>query len=90
LETSDELTKKELPDLLKSEEKILKIGKKIKLAKSLGIFKCPSGDKGCRSCRPYEMILKGEAELVGQDEYRSDVYVIDKPTRNEEEDSKVL
>jgi hypothetical protein len=36
------------------------------------------------------MIVKGEAELVGNDEYRADVYVINKPTRNEEEDSKIL
>jgi ATP-dependent helicase/DNAse subunit B len=90
LESNDSLTKKELPDLEKSEEKILKIGKKMKLQKSLGVFKCPQGDKGCRSCRPYEMILKGEAELVGEDGYKADVYVLNKPTKNEGEDSKIL
>lgn len=90
LENQDELTKKELPDLKDSEEKILKIGKKIKLARQMGVFRCPHGEKGCRACRPYEMVLKGEAELVGSDEYKADVYIIHKPTRNEEDDSRVL
>lgn len=90
LENNDELTKKELPDVKEEEEKILKIGKKIKLARQLEIFKCPNGEKGCRACRPMEMILKGEAELAGSDEYRADVYVLDKQTRNEEEEATVL
>lgn len=90
LESSDELTKKELPDLAESEAKILKVGKQMKLARQLERFVCPNGDEGCRACRPFEMILKGEAEFVGQGEYREDVYVLNKQTRNEEEDSKIL
>jgi ATP-dependent helicase/DNAse subunit B len=90
LESKDELTKKELPDIKESEEKILKIGKKMKLAKQLGIFKCPNGEKGCQACRSMEMVLKGEAELVGNDEYRADVYVLNKSSKNEEEDAKIL
>lgn len=87
---NDELTQKSLPDLKESEEIILKKAKKIKLARQMERFLCPNGDAGCRACRPYEMILKGEAEAVGSDEYRADVYVINKPTRNEEEDAVVL
>ena len=90
LENNDELSRKELPDLKESEDKILKIGKKIKLQKQLGVFKCPNGDQGCRACRPYEMILKGEAELVGLDGYKADVYILNKPSKMEEEDSKIL
>ena len=90
LDSRDELTKKELPDLEESEEKILKIGRKMKLQRQLGVFKCPNGDKGCRSCRPYEMVIKGEAELVGEDGYKADVYVLNKPTKSGEEDSKIL
>jgi ATP-dependent helicase/DNAse subunit B len=90
LESSDELTRKELPDVEESAEKILKIAKQIKLARQLERFVCPNGDEGCRGCRPYEMILKGEAELVGSDEYRADVYILDKPTKSEEQDSKIL
>jgi hypothetical protein len=84
------MVKKELPDLESSSEKILKIAKQIKLARQLERFKCPNGDTGCRSCRPYEMVLRGEAELVGNDEYKADVYVISNPTTNDEEDSKIL
>jgi len=90
LDRNDELTKKELPDLKESEEKILKIAKKLKLARQLGIFKCPNGEEGCRACRPYEMVLKGEAEFVGHDEYRADVYILNKPTKTGEEESKIL
>lgn len=90
LDRNDELTKKKLPDLKESEEKILKIAKKLKLARQLGIFKCPNGEQGCRACRPYEMVLKGEAEFVGHDEYRADVYILNKPTITGEEDAKVL
>jgi ATP-dependent helicase/DNAse subunit B len=87
---SDTLTQKELPDIESSSEKILKIAKQIKLARQLERYKCPNGEQGCRACRPYEMVLRGEAELVGQDEYKADVYVISKPTTNEDDDSKIL
>jgi len=90
LESSDQLTPRELPDLKEAEEKILKIGKRIKLQRQLGIYKCPNGEQGCRACRPYEMILENQAELVGQDEYRADVYVLNKPSHKGEEDSKIL
>ena len=87
---NDELTKKELPNLKEAEEKVIKVARQMKLARKLEVFKCPHGDEGCRACRPYEMILKGEAELVGSDEYRADVYILDKPTEMEEEDARVL
>jgi ATP-dependent helicase/DNAse subunit B len=89
LESNDNLTKKELPEVKDSEEKILKIARKIKLARQLEVFKCPEGEGGCRSCRPMEAILKGEAEFVGHDEYRADVYILNK-TEKEQEDSRVL
>ena len=90
LESNDELTKKELPDVAESQEKVLKIAKKIKLARQLERFVCPEGEAGCRACRPMEMVLKGEAEFVGNDEYKADVYILNRPTRNEDEDSRIL
>lgn len=78
LESSDTLTPKELPDLSASEEKILKIGKRIKLQKALDKFGCPAGEAGCRYCRPYERILTGEGELVGHDDFGADVYILAK------------
>ena len=67
LDSSDELTPKVLPDLKESEEKILKIAKRMKLQRSLGKFDCPHGENGCRACRPYEAILRGEAKFIGND-----------------------
>lgn len=31
---------------------------------------------GCRCCRPYEAIIRGEGEYIGIDEYRADVYIL--------------
>lgn len=90
LDSSDSLTPKKLPDLKESEEKILKIAKRIKLQKSLNKFDCPHGDGGCRACRPYESILRGEADFVGHDGYKADIYVLNKFPKNEDKDSIVL
>lgn len=90
LERSGELTKKDLPPTEESAEKVTKVAKQMKLARQLERFKCPQGDQGCRACRPMEMILNGKAEMVGQDEYRADIYVINKPTTSTEEDATVL
>lgn len=88
LDSSDELTPKKLPNLKEAEDKILKIAKRMKLQKSLEKFDCPNGETGCRACRPYESILKGEAEFVGLDDYKADVYVMKKPEK--EIESKIL
>jgi len=80
LESSDTLTPKILPNLAESETKILKIAQKIKLQRALGKFDCPSGEAGCRDCRPYEKVLNGEAEYVGLDDYKADVYILKKST----------
>lgn len=82
LESSDVLTPKKLPDLIESEQKILKIAQKLKLQRALGKFDCPSGVAGCRDCRDYEKVLRGEAEPVGVDEYKADVYILKKETDN--------
>ena len=90
LDSSDELTPKKLPNLKEAEEKILKIAKRMKLQKSLGIFDCPNGDQGCRACRPFESVLKGEAEFVGNDDFKADVYVLNKTSTSTEKDSTIL
>jgi hypothetical protein len=48
---------------------------KVKQARSDKKFDCPRGEAGCFSCKPFEKILKGEAEFVGQGEYQ-DLYLI--------------
>jgi len=69
---------KDLPNLDAAHQQIFKIAKEIKLARALDRFKCPHGEAGCFACRPFERILQGEAEFVGENEYRQDVYVLPK------------
>jgi ATP-dependent helicase/DNAse subunit B len=82
LDSSDELASKKLPDLEESKTRVLEIARQIKLARQLNRFKCPQGDGGCRACREMEAILDGQAEYVGEDEYRNNVYIL--PATNEE------
>lgn len=89
LEFSDELKGKELPDLVSSQEEILLQAKKIKLAKQLDRFLCPHGD-GCFMCRPYEAILRGEAEHIGVDQNGREVYIPSESSPQDEEDSVIL
>ena len=67
---------KTLPDLDKSYELVLKVGKEIKLARALNRFKCPQGALGCKHCQPLEKVLKNQAIFVGNGDYGSDLYVI--------------
>lgn len=76
LSRDDAPVEKKLPDLDKSKELVLKVGKEIKLARSLERFKCPSGEAGCKHCLPLEKILRGEAVYVGEGDYGSDLYTI--------------
>ena len=88
LDRSNTLEDKPLPDLQDSYEKILKIGKQIKLARQLERFKCPYN--GCPACKPLEKILAGEAEFVGHDEYKTDIYILNRPKTEDKEDSIIL
>ena len=75
LNTSDTLTEKTLPDLKEAHEKVIEIGRRIKLARKLEKFDCPEGRDGCIHCRPIEKIINGQAELVSSNDQR-DVYII--------------
>jgi len=86
LEKGPELTKKRLPNLNDSKDKILKIAKKIKLARQLEKYDCPK--KGCFHCEPMERIIRGEAEFVGVDELKRDTYVI--PPEGEDRKGEIL
>jgi hypothetical protein len=81
---------KDLPDLEKSKELVLKVGKEMKLARSLERFKCPEGESGCRHCQPYEKIIRGEAEFVGTGDYGADIYVLLDKTGEGTPDSEIL
>lgn len=75
LERNDELTPCDLPNEEEANKKILEVARKIKLARTLEKYSCKMGS-GCSYCKPYEAILRGEAELVGTDEYNADVYIL--------------
>lgn len=74
LEKSDELTPKELPDIVDSKENVLAVARRIKLARQLNHFVCPTG--GCMKCRPLERILKSEGEKVGVSDTKQDIYIL--------------
>lgn len=74
LDRDDGIVEKKLPDIKDSYKKVFDIAKKIKTARQENKFDCPSG--GCNACRPYEKVLRGEAELVGTSDTRQDVYIL--------------
>lgn len=88
----DKMVEKKLPDLDSAKEQVLKIAKEIKLARQLERFKCPHGEGGCSACRSMEKILRGEAEFVGENDYRQDVYVLkrSKQELSKEENSELI
>lgn len=73
---SDTLSERELPDSAEAHVRVLEVAKKMKLAKKLGVFKCPQGSTGCMNCRPLEKIVRGEAEFVGVNDYKQDMYML--------------
>ncbi|MBU2592485.1 MAG: PD-(D/E)XK nuclease family protein [Patescibacteria group bacterium] len=86
LEGETGLEEQKLPQADSAYNQILKIAKEIKLARQLGRFKCPQED-GCPVCRPFEAILQEKAELVGTDEFHSDVYILRTSFEGEKEKS---
>lgn len=74
LDSSVNLTPKELPNLSEATDKVLKVAKRIKLARQLERFKCETN--GCRYCEPFEEIITGRGELVGVGDFGHDLYVL--------------
>jgi ATP-dependent helicase/DNAse subunit B len=90
LEFSDKPVEKELPDVSIAHDKVLEVGRKIKLARKLEKLDCLNGDEGCVFCRPFEAILRGEGEFVGVNN-RRDIYLLPRQTVTEEaEESFIL
>lgn len=65
-----------LPDIEESKIRVLSIARKIKEARQKGEFSCPNGKDGCFACRPFEKILKGEAEFIGIGGYGQEMYIV--------------
>lgn len=89
LEREDGIVEKSLP----TEESVLKqvmdSALEIQLATKLQRFKCKQPD-GCYSCKPYELILKGEAEFIGINNYKEDIYVLDSASSSDSKESEIL
>ena len=90
LERANELAEKPLPDLDTAKNKVLDIAKKIKLARQLERFVCPQGDTGCPACRPLEMVVRGQAELVGTDSLGRSIYILPAPTESGSSSATIL
>jgi ATP-dependent helicase/DNAse subunit B len=74
LDKKDGLTEKKLPDINEAYEKVSKVAQRIKLARQINHFKCPTN--GCRYCTPLERVLRGEGEKVGISEYGQDIFIL--------------
>lgn len=88
LDRDDEMQENDLPDLEDAYNRVLAVAKQVKLARKLELYKCTSAE-GCRFCKPFEDVLKGEGELVGVDEYNRDIYILTRDT-SEEPESVIL
>jgi len=65
-----------LPEVAESREKILAIGRIVKTAREKSAFNCHYGKNGCFACRPFEKIMRNEAEYVGSGAYGQEMYII--------------
>lgn len=74
LDKDDTPEEKDVPDLQESKKEVLSLARKVKKARFKGDYDCPTG--GCFFCKPYEIIIKGEAENVGIGEYDQNLYII--------------
>ena len=77
IDRNNEPTDVMLPDLESAKNRVLAAAIKVKQARERGIFECPKGPAGCFACKPFEKILRGEAELVKVDEERkTELYMV--------------
>jgi len=85
LDAEDAPEKQVLPDIDAAYECVFTIAKKIRTARKLERFVCPQGKKGCRSCRPFEHILLGNAYFVGVGGYKQDIFILIEEEKNTRE-----
>lgn len=76
LDRDDEPIDLALPELAEAQKKVMAIALQVKSAREKKAYDCPLGEKGCFACRPYEAILRGEAEYLGVAGYGQDTYFL--------------
>jgi ATP-dependent helicase/DNAse subunit B len=70
------IVEKKLPSVEESYDKVYKVAKQVAEAREKREFKCPKGESGCFACRPFEKIIRGEAEFIGVGGYGQELYVV--------------
>lgn len=83
------IVEKEIPQAEDIESLILDKALAIELAVKLNRFKCKQSG-GCSSCKPYETVIQGNAEFVGVNSYKEDVYLIEKSATATSDESEIL
>ena len=83
-------TRMDVENLDKERERILDLGRKIKLARKLENFNCPNGKDGCFHCRDLEVIVRGEGEKIGESERHNLYYLSRDHEQKEEEFEEVI
>jgi ATP-dependent helicase/DNAse subunit B len=83
LDSEDTPKEVELPNLKDSFERVYKVAKEVSDARTRAkidgnekVFTCPRGEAGCFSCTPFEKIIKGEAEFLGNGEWGQEMYMV--------------
>ncbi len=89
LEQEKGLTEQQLPDLDTVTEKLHETAQRIKTARKLSVFPC-SKKTGCYACKPFEKILRGEAEYVGLGSYKEDIYIVENSRFLHKKESVIL
>jgi len=74
LDRADEPVDVPLPEVGEARERVLALAKRVKEAREKKAYECPKG--GCYACKPFEAILRGEAEYVGIVGYGQDAYLL--------------
>lgn len=84
------IVEKSLPNEEKILDSILESALEIQLAGKLGRFKCRQPEGGCYACKPLELLIKGEGEFVGVNNYKEDIYVLDSASSGDNKESEIL
>jgi ATP-dependent helicase/DNAse subunit B len=76
LDRDNGYVEKQLPSPEEAKDRVLKVAREVKKARENKEFLCHSGPEGCFNCRPFEAILRGEAESLGVGGFGQDIYFL--------------
>ncbi len=65
LDREDGFVEKTLPEASDAHQRVLAVARQVKAARAKKEFLCPKGEESCYACKPYEAVLRGEAEYIG-------------------------